>query len=351
MFDYAVVGAGAAGVLLALKLQALGKSVKLYDKDSILSGASSAAGAFFSPKIGKNYPLDRFINTSLLDSLEFFEKNFPECLDKNGVLMLPKRAKGGEEKFGEYEEYIELPFSKRDSGELLKQKSQGYFFASGAILDVFALKEIVEKKIEFEKKDVDSLEELDAKNIILSTGTKSELLPEYIDITPVYGHRLECVSEKKCEFNLNGDISISATRKKGSFAIGATHQKSLKEYEMDGGKSLEEKAKSLLDFEFEVISTLGGARATSVDHFPIIGKVADLEYAKALPLRYTQSKRWSSQKLIYIDSLYVLNGLGARGFVYAPMCTDMLIEHIEKGVSLPREVDADRLLFRYFRKG
>ncbi|MFP4333021.1 MAG: FAD-dependent oxidoreductase [Campylobacterales bacterium] len=350
MFDYAIVGAGAAGVVLALKLKEKGRSVKLYDKDGVLEGASSVAGAFFSPKLGKNYPLDKLINSSLLHSLRFFETHFFDCLDKRGVLMLPKKSKGGEEKFREYEEYIELPFEIKESGDLLKQREEGYFFKDGAILDVWKLKKKIENTIEFEQKNIDSYSKIEAKNIILTTGVQTELLPEYIDITPVYGHRLECLSEQECGFNLNGDISLSATRKRGSFAIGATHHRSQEEYKKDGGKKLIKSAKELLGFEFKIENILGGARATSKDHFPIIGRVADVDEVRKLDSRYLHSKRWSSEKLKYIDGVYLLNGLGARGFVYAPLCADILIEHIEKKSPIPRELDSDRLLFRYFRK-
>lgn len=360
MFDFLIIGAGAAGSITALKLAERGQNVLLVDKEGLFAGASGAAGAFFSPKLGKAYRLDAFINASLLHSLHYFKTSFPDCIDTKGVLMLPKNAKGGKEKFTEYENYIRLPFEKRDSGVLLRDAKEGFWFRDGAILDVDRLRIEVQKRVTFSKSEIKKVEKQDniflcdaffAKNVIIATGASNTLHPEYIDITPVYGHRFECSSAQRIPFNLNGEFSVSATRRNGRFALGATHHRSQSAYEKSDGNELVKKAQEALGFSFEVMARYGGARATSVDHFPIIGKIVDVEHAKTLGERYLQAKKWKSDKLSFLEGMYVLNGLGARGFVYAPMCADLLINHIFEKAALPREVDGTRLLFRWFRKG
>lgn len=360
MFDFLIIGAGAAGSVLALKLKVQGKKVLLVDKEGIFGGASGAAGAFFSPKLGKNYPLDTFINDSLVASLHYFKERFPNCLDAKGVLMLPKSAKGGEEKFHEYEPYIKLSYEKRDSGDILKTQKEGFWFQDGAILDVDKFGVAVQKAVDFEKTEIKKIEKEDklficdglkAKNVVIATGASDALHPDYVAIKPVYGYRFECHGEKMIPWNLNGDISVSATRTSGSFALGATHYRSEKVFQGNDGSELLAKAREELGFAFEVLRSYSGARATSIDHFPIIGGVANLEHARLLGERYLTSKRWRSDQLRFHEGLYVLNGLGARGFVYAPRCADLLIDYMLMAKPLPKVVDATRLLFRYFRKG
>jgi len=350
VYDFLIVGAGVAGCVLALKLQNLNQKVLLLDKKGVLEGGSGAAGAFLSPKLGKNYPLDNLINHSLKLSIDYFLTNYPECIVKKGVLMLPKKSKGGEEKLDEYLPFVKTNYKKIDSGTLLKEKIEGLFFEDGAIIDVKRFKNKVLENIEFMKGEYGKDElHIESKNVVFCTGCETN--PPYLNITPVYGYRFELAAKKEIPFNINGEFSVSATRGEGSFALGATHYRSKEEFMVSNGSSLLKKAREMLDFDFEVIESLSGARATSVDHFPVLGGVVDIERAKKLDNRYLHSKRWDDSKLEFEKGGFVLNGLGARGFVYAPYCVDVLIEYMLCAKPIPRELDATRLLFRHFRKG
>jgi len=54
--------------------------------------------------------------------------------------------------------------------------------------------------------------------------------------------------------------------------------------------------------------------------------------------------------LKYINNLYVYNGLGGRGFVFAPMMAQMLAEHIVDKKEIDVRVNPDRLFWKWARK-
>jgi len=79
-----------------------------------------------------------------------------------------------------------------------------------------------------------------------------------------------------------------------------------------------EKLERLICCEFEVIDQRAGIRPTVVDRRPLVGQH---------PSHH---------------SMYVLNGLGTRGVLVAPAMAEALYNSIEKGISLPNEIDINR---------
>jgi tRNA 5-methylaminomethyl-2-thiouridine biosynthesis bifunctional protein len=72
LYDYVIVGAGAAGCSIAHFLQ--DKKVLIVDKAGICQKASNAAGAFLFPKVGFNTKYTKFVNDALLFAFKFYKK-------------------------------------------------------------------------------------------------------------------------------------------------------------------------------------------------------------------------------------------------------------------------------------
>ena len=88
-------------------------------------------------------------------------------------------------------------------------------------------------------------------------------------------------------------------------------------------------------------------RAGSKDYFPLVGKVIDV--AMILDT-YPKVRRGAKPELQYVENLYVLNGLGGRGFVFAPLMAEWLAQHIIEGKEVDKRVHADRLFLKWARK-
>jgi len=111
---------------------------------------------------------------------------------------------------------------------------------------------------------------------------------------------------------------------------------------------LKEKASSLIDTsDLELKEVFCGMRAGSKDYFPLVGKVIDVPYMLET---YPAIVRGAKPELEYIDNLYVLNGLGGRGFVFAPLLAKLLAEHILEGNEIDKRVNPDRLFLKWCRK-
>jgi len=73
IYDLVVVGAGIAGCAMANYAFNRGKRVLIIDRASTpATGGSGAAGAFISPKLGKESPLLNLINLAYKYSSKFY---------------------------------------------------------------------------------------------------------------------------------------------------------------------------------------------------------------------------------------------------------------------------------------
>jgi len=88
-------------------------------------------------------------------------------------------------------------------------------------------------------------------------------------------------------------------------------------------------------------------RAGSKDYFPLVGQVIDVPYMLET---YPAITRGTKPKLKHINNLYVLNGLGGRGFVFAPLMAKILAEHIVESKELDKRVNPDRLFLKWCRR-
>lgn len=88
-------------------------------------------------------------------------------------------------------------------------------------------------------------------------------------------------------------------------------------------------------------------RAGSKDYVPLVGRVIDVPYMLET---YPAIVRGAKPLLKYRDNLYVLNGLGGRGFVFAPLMAEILAKHITGDAEIDKRVNPDRLFLKWCRK-
>ncbi|AZV45902.1 FAD-dependent oxidoreductase [Nautilia sp. PV-1] len=353
-FDFIIIGGGIAGLLSAYELRDY--NTLLIDENGILtSGASAAAGAFLFPKVGFDTAYTRFINQAIVDSLKFYEK---EGIDthKIGVTILP-RDERDIEKFKQYEKDIRLPYEKRYGG---------FFFKEGGVVFPEEVREKI--KVDFEIKKIDKLEKeggfwkvggYTAKNVILATGHKTVIDIPYINIRPIWGERIEGRGEFRienedgikedflpCHFHKN----CSLTEVGGIIKIGATHKRNCPECKENEEEAYEliNKAKEIVDIKnFEISKIIGGFRAASVDYFPVVGKIIDVD--KTMESNPKIVKGEVPKFISYLEGLYIINGMGGRGFSNAYYCAKALKEHIVGNKDLGI-LDTKRVFIKWARK-
>jgi tRNA 5-methylaminomethyl-2-thiouridine biosynthesis bifunctional protein len=165
-----------------------------------------------------------------------------------------------------------------------------------------------------------------------------------------WGSRGDYYSDLKLDVSMHKRISVSANID-GIIKLGATHNKAPEPCVVCDGRplaSLEAQAKEMVDTsDFVLKETFCGMRAGSKDYFPLVGSVIDVPYMLET---YPKILKGAKPPLKYIENLYVCNGLGGRGFVFASLMAKWLSELIVEGKQVDRKVDPDRLFMKWCRK-
>lgn len=355
IYDTAVVGSGIAGASIAYQLKRRGHTVAVIDRAPLCSGASGAAGAFISPMIGKPNPLKTFINDAFDYSTTLFKELVGNGFIQNGVLRLPKDEKD-KPSFDALEQFIELPYERR---------GEGYFFKAGGLIppDVIlpALLEgcdcYFDYHIDALNRDESGLwqfEGFEARNVILSTGGyELPLSFPFPIMRGVWGERIRIETQTRTTHNYHKKVSVSTTVNGNQLLIGATHKKN-HDWSIDeeAPKELLKKAEEILPIESpKVLELKAGMRPGSVDYFPILGAVPDIEKNIQDFESIRHGSRVPRERLHYVPGLYLHTGHGGRGFVTSLKSADILAERIVNGVPIPENLDMVRFFYRWMRRG
>lgn len=368
-YDFAIIGAGISGASAAYFLNKFGKKVIVVEKNKIASGGSGAAGAFLSPKICSDSLYSAFINEAFKFSIKFYKDNFPEFLEQKGILRLLKneneilKCKQCEKNLPKNFKYLrqnQISFVKENEA-----KYGGYFFEDGAIVDSKGVIAKMLKDIKVvEGLHVEHLNFIDnsyaigdirAKGVVLCVGNSKEFEQlEFCLLKNIYGHRIDIKTSITLPFHIHKSCSISASKDK-MVHIGATH---IPNYKYDESKSYEDTikemitlAKSYVDFDdFEVDKIHFGARNSTLDFFPVAGKAIK---AKETLEKYPYIVRGSfvpKEKYEYYTNMFILSGVGARGFVLAPKIAEILARNICNNIPISKRLDTQRLFIKFSKK-
>ena len=368
MKHVAVIGAGVAGCMAALFLREKGANVLLIDRSTVAaSGGSGAAGAFVSPKIGKGGPLQKLTNEAFAFAQRFYRERFDDAFHGGGVLRIPK-DEADAERFELYEPHNYRPYERRSAEDAAKAGIRnvpgGFFFPEAGDADAQAICKSIAEEIGLHPMEVQRLrfdgkqwqiegaqEHLAADAVVLATGHESDLLDlRYMGIKGLWGSRGDYATEGEFPVSFHKDFSLSS-RRNGRVKLGATHVKNPAPCIACDGRplaALEAKAAELVDTsDFRLLETFCGMRSGSRDFFPLVGPVIDV------PRMLVESPavcRGAKAPLLHHPNLYILNGLGGRGFVFAPLMALRLAEWIIRQRPIDPRVNPDRLFWKWVRK-
>ena len=369
MYDTVVIGAGIAGCCAAYALRQAGQEVLLVDRSATAAtGGSGAAGAFVSPKIGKGGALQKLTNEAFAYAQGFYTRNFPDFFHRTGVIRIPKDADDAE-KFSLYAPHNDAAYRLVDRDELeaygIKARYRSFLFEEAGVCDAPELCNAIAQRVPFRQFEVKRLQRSDegwslldakgdaygAQNVVLATGHENTLIDlRYMGIRGTWGSRGDYYSRLELSVSMHKKISVSANIG-GIVKLGATHVKSDSPCTVCDGKplaSLEAQAAEMVDTsDFVLKETYCGMRAGSRDYFPLVGKVIDVDF---MTTRYPEIFRGAKVPLKHLRGLYILGGMGGRGFVFAPLTAHWLAESIVAGKPVDARVDPDRLFLKWARK-
>jgi len=402
-YDTIIIGAGIAGCCAAYTLQKKGQKVLLLDKSAVAaSGGSGAAGAFVSPKIGKGSALQALTNEAFHFAKDFYLKHFPEHFHQTGVIRIPKDMEDAQ-KFSIYEKFNDTKYKWVSKEELeaigIQNSEESFMFEEAGVCDAPQMCKAIWEQVPFMQVDVESLEYCDsvwhikarsralrgnayfnmdakttsftqedcidvptqesgneelvlqAKNIVLATGYQNTFFDmRYMGVKGTWGSRGDYYSKLELGVSMHKSISVSANVN-GIIKIGASHMKSKEPCMVCDGqplKGLFKSASQMVDSsDFILKETFCGMRSGSKDYFPLAGSVIDVQYMFE---NYPTLTRGTKPALKHKDNLYVLNGLGGRGFVFAPLMAELLSQSIINKKEMDSRVNPDRLFLKWCRK-
>ncbi len=363
-YDTIIIGAGIAGCCTAYALQQKGQNVLLLDRSGVAaSGGSGAAGAFVSPKIGKGSSLQTLTNEAFHFAKDFYLKYFPKHFHQTGVIRIPKDEEDAE-KFSTYETFNDSKYRWVNKEELktfgIKNSEDSFMFEEAGVCDAPEMCAAILEQVPHAQCDVKSLSfedevwkvgEYSSKNIVLATGYQNDLFDmRYMGVKGTWGSRGDYRSDLHLDVSMHKSISVSANVN-GIIKIGATHVKSEEPCIVCDGeplKGLFESASHMVDTsDFVLKETFCGMRSGSKDYFPLVGSVIDVPFMLE---DYPAITKGVKPKLAHIDNLYVCNGLGGRGFVFAPLMAELLAECIVDRKEMDSRVSPDRLFLKWCRK-
>ncbi len=355
IYDFIIIGAGSAGSNSAYFLNKRGAKVLVLEQFNIASGGSGAAGAFISPRLGKGGPLQKVTNESFKFSIDFYKRNFADCFYQTGILRLLKDEDDAK-KIEDYKRFLDVDYRFLSSDEIelsdYAKRYGGFFFESGGVVDAKRVcKKLLDgidvkcgvsvKEIKREGK-LFNIEGFRAKNIILATGAWDKLFKNsYFKIGKVAGIRLDVKTNLNLPYSIHKRVSISKKIDE-KVAIGATHER-VENVSQDYPKREEfllNEAKRMTNInDFEILNRFYGVRSSVNDHFPIIGELIDISKVDK-----------KTKEISRVKGVYVINGLGGRGFVFGPYVAKMLVDNIIENKKIDDRLNLDRYFFRYIKR-
>ena len=343
--DYIIFGLGIAGLSFCEQLQKHGKSFTVIDNGK--DGSTAKSGGVFNPTVLKRFTAAWNAGAFYPSAIHFYE-NLSKKLQKKIYVKTPilRIFKSFEEQNNwtvasdkkELQHFLSANFLKNTNpsieaplgfGEvlgtaqinselLLEEYKQLLNSESNLITEGFQYDEIQQKE------NLVFYKNISAKKIIFCEGSRVIDNP-FFKKNAVIGNKGEYVIIKAPALKLNALLKGSMyviPLGNDVYKVGATYSRD------DYSSSVTEEAKeeilsklrSFINCPFEVISQTSGVRPTTKDHRPLLGN-------------FEENK-----------NLVFFNGLGSRGFLMAPLLSEILYNYLENEVPLSNEIDIKRTI-------
>lgn len=345
--DYLIVGAGLAGIAFAETCLTNGKTILVFDNNS--QNSTLVAGGLYNPVVLKRFS-EVWQAQEQLDSALPFYKNVEHKLKHHLLHEIPllRKFNSIEEQNNWYTasdkpsltNYLNPSLEKYSNEAIQAPYKYGKVNYSG-FLDTVRYKECYSaylkeiNALEENSFEYDKIEWHDAKlfyknykvkHIVFAEGFGLHKNPFFNNL-PLDGTKGELLlihaPELKLDKIINASIFILPIGN-DKYKVGATYNWQDKNPipTKAGLKELTTQLKELISCSFTVEQHFAGIRPTVKDRRPLLGKHFEKE------------------------NLFVLNGLGTRGVMFAPYLAKKLYDFIENGKSLDKEVD----ILRIYRK-
>ena len=341
--DYIVVGLGIAGISICEQLEAQGKRFVVFNSGS---GATVKSGGILNPTVLKRF-------TAAWNATEFFEYAIPfynklseklkeEIFTPTPVLRIFKSVEeqnnwtvASDKK--ELGAFLSAELIKNSNPSVLAPFGFGRVNGTGRIHAAQLLasyKKYLDSSGSFSSEEFDynllqereggiQYKDISATKIIFSEGATAVNNP-YFPKNALIGNKGEYVIIKAPELNTNDFLKGSMfviPLGNDEYKVGATYAR--EDYSSmpteDAKKQILSKMESFINCKYEVVDQVTGVRPTTKDRKPLLGSLSSVP-----------------------DKVF-FNGLGTRGFLMAPLLSEMLYKYLENKLPLPKELDINRM--------
>lgn len=349
--DYLIVGQGIAGSVLAHKLLAKNKSIRIIDNKH-KSSSSLIAGGVTHPMSFKRIILS-WKADKLIPIAKAFYKGFEDSNNTKVFYELPMTRvfSSIEEQNNWHGRMADSPMKEviEDSEIDLSSYPVKAPFGTGKVnlagrLDLaeflsasfssFKEKEIIStEQFEYDQlivgEDEIKYKNIEAKKIVFCEGYQFTKNPyfDYIPLSPTKGEILIIKTKELPQTILSQGCFVMPIGE-DKYVLGATYDRENinQEKTTSGKEELIDKLKNIGHFDFEIVEQKAGVRPTTHDRRPIVG---------------------SHPKY---NNVVIFNGLGSKGVMLAPNFASELIEHLENGTELDKEVQVGRYSKKHLHK-
>lgn len=347
-YDYIVVGQGLAGSCVALQLLSQGKRIMVVDRQHDHSATNVAAG-LFNPITGRNmtktwladilFPYlhdfyrgaESLTNEKFFNSLELY-RPFVSVEEQNEWM-----GKSAEVALAAYVEHVHISPIETS---LVRNEFGGLMLKQCGYLNTGIFMQAVRRYIkdnaalfdeDFKYDDLNVDEESifykgqTARRIIFCQGVNSleNTLFSWLPIRPLKGETLTIKPAKAFSKIYNRGVYVVPD----IWKVGATYEFKDKTPSITdkGRQELIGKLDELVAFPYGILHQSWGMRPTTPDRRPVLGP-------------HPQHK-----------SVIIFNGLGTKGVSLAPYFSKVLVDWLEKGVPINKEVDIER--YKHYNYG